>query len=99
MKQKPVFPDSTRRRFLRGTVRVTAAGVAATALVRAKPARAATRLSREAVQYQDKPMGKDSCATCLHYVPAKRAAANGTCAIVEGPISPAAWCVAFVVRS
>jgi hypothetical protein len=99
MKGNPAFHDSTRRQFLRSTMLAAAAGGAATALVRARPARAVTRLSRDTVKYQDKPKGKDSCATCMHYIPAKSAKANGTCAIVDGPISPAAWCVAFVVRS
>ena len=40
------------------------------------------------VQYQLTPKGEQKCSNCRHFI-----AASNTCALVEGQISPEAWCI------
>ena len=57
----------------------------------AEPA-AASGGSRKAtqagVQYQPKPKGEQKCSNCRHFI-----AASNTCVLVDGEISPEAWCI------
>ncbi|NOJ46909.1 twin-arginine translocation signal domain-containing protein [Bradyrhizobium archetypum] len=43
------------------------------------------KVSKASAQYRDSPNGSQRCSGCVNF----RA---GTCAIVEGPISPDGWC-------
>jgi hypothetical protein len=95
MKKQPHVLDLSRRRLLQNGMVAAAAGIAATTLLRPSSAQAATKASKATLMYRDTPNGKDSCATCLHYTPGKSAAANGTCDVVDGSISPHGWCAAF----
>ena len=63
-----------------------------------RPARAQQKATKQAMQYQEQPKNGQKCADCLQFVPAKQGA-NGTCKVVEGPISPNGWCAAFVKKS
>ena len=47
------------------------------------------------MKYQDQPNNGQRCDACLQFVPG----ANGTCKVVEGPISPGGWCIAFAKKS
>lgn len=62
------------------------------------PARAQAKASKQAMQYQDQPKNGQQCATCLQFVPGAKAGAAGTCKVVDGPISPKGWCVAYVKK-
>ncbi len=53
----------------------------------AAPAESA-KASQASVQYQLQPKGEQKCANCMHFV-----AESNTCKLVEGEISPEAWCV------
>lgn len=56
---------------------------------------AATRKAAKAdLRYQDHPRNGKACASCWAYV-AGRSATEGTCKIIEGPISADGWCMAF----
>jgi len=53
-----------------------------------------TKVSKQAASYQEQPKGNNSCANCLHFMPD-----SGTCALVEGQISPDGWCVLWVEKA
>jgi hypothetical protein len=59
------------------------------------PARAA-KASKEDFMYQNKPKGKSSCETCRLFLASGPTV--GACAIVDGPISPYGWCIAYSAR-
>jgi High potential iron-sulfur protein len=65
----------------------------------ARTAHAQAKASKQAMKYQDKPNNGQQCDTCLQFVPGANAKANGTCKVVEGPISPSGWCMAYVKKS
>lgn len=69
------------------------AALAATALADMTAATAQQKLPKALVQYQDSPKGSQKCLVCLHFQP------PDACAIVEGPISPEGWCVAFAPKA
>jgi hypothetical protein len=58
----------------------------------APPANA--KVSQASVQYQAQPKGEEKCADCQHFI-----AASNTCALVEGQISPEAWCSLWTRKS
>lgn len=83
--------EISRRDLLKG-----AALLAATAMVR--PARAQAKASKAVMKYQDHPNGDAQCSGCLQFEPGKAPTAMGTCKVVEGPISPKGWCIAYVKK-
>ena len=40
-----------------------------------------------------------TCDTCMQWVPGANAGAPGTCKVVEGPVSPKGWCLAYVKKA
>ena len=76
-----------------------AAGVAAAAPWVARPARAQAKANKQAMQYQDHPKNGQQCDSCMQFIPGANAKANGTCKVVDGPISPNGWCIAYVKKS
>ncbi len=64
----------------------------------ASRAAAQAKANKKAMQYQDQPKNGQECDTCLQYIPGPKPGANGTCKVVEGPISPKGWCVAYVKK-
>lgn len=65
----------------------------------ARVAHAQAKASKQAMKYQDKPNNDQRCDTCQQFIPGANAKANGTCKVVEGPISPNGWCIAYVKKS
>ena len=60
-----------------------------------KPALAG-KASKIAFHYQDHPRGEQSCSACVAFIAsANEAGEDGNCRIVDGPISPNGWCMAF----
>ena len=51
--------------------------------------------SKAQFKYQDHPKGDAMCSNCQLFIPGKTPAANGTCKLVEGSISPKGWCTAY----
>jgi hypothetical protein len=76
-----------------------AAGIAIYAGLGARVAPAATKLTKESVQYEavGKVAGKD-CDDCLQFIPGANRAAKGTCKIVDGDIDPHGHCIAFTPK-
>ena len=60
---------------------------------------AQAKASKQAMQYQDQPKNGQKCDSCVQFVPGTKPGANGTCKVVDGPISPDGWCIAYVKKS
>src|SRR5665213_1501710 len=73
---------SRRQLFVRGAV--IAAGGAAALAASALPAQA--KMPQKAAAYQGTPKGDQSCSNCSLFK------APSSCTLVDGTISPTAWC-------
>ena len=62
-------------------------------------ARGQAKATKQAMQYQDQPKGDQTCDTCAQWIPGPKPGAPGGCKVVEGPINPKGWCVAYVKKS
>jgi len=79
---------SSRRGILRAGLTILAGTLAASA-ARAADADA-DKVEKSVVQYQSKRADNgDHCAICANFV------APGACKVVQGPIDPNGWCIAF----
>lgn len=56
------------------------------------------KTSKESMQYQEEPKGKEQCSNCMQFIPGKTSETNGECKVVEGNISPQGWCSAYVPK-
>ena len=63
-----------------------------------RSARAQAKASKAAMKYQDQPKDGQRCDSCMQFLPGPKAGANGTCKVVDGPISPNGWCIAYVKK-
>lgn len=98
MKTPDMKFDLTRRTIVKQGVVVAAGVVAVGALSGIQPARAA-KASQAVAMYQGKPHGDQRCDRSNHFIPGTTTAANGTCDVVDGSISPQGWCVLFVPKT
>lgn len=58
----------------------------------ASTAEASNKASQKAVQYQSTPKAGQRCAICKNFqLPA-------SCKLVDGPISPAGWCMLYQIK-
>ena len=64
-----------------------------------RPAAAQQKATKQAMQYQEQPKNGQKCDQCLQVIPGAKQGANGTCKVVEGPISPNGWCAAYVKKT
>jgi hypothetical protein len=62
-------------------------------------ARAQAKASKQAMQYQDQPKNGQRCDTCMQFIAGPKPGAPGSCKVVDGPISPSGWCVAYVKKT
>jgi len=81
----------TRRSVLRTAV--VLAGAAGAGLLSSERASAQAKVPNAAMKYQDHPEGDKQCDNCLQFVP------PDACKIVEGPISPKGYCIAWVKKA
>lgn len=49
---------------------------------------AGVKATQAGVKYQPQPKGEQKCGNCRHFI-----AASNTCHLVDGQISPEAWCI------
>lgn len=82
----------SRRDLLKGAALLAGA-------IALRPARAQAKAPKSAMKYQDHPKGDAKCSNCLQWIPGKTPTAMGTCKVVEGPISPEGWCLAYVKKT
>ncbi len=87
----------SRRSLLKGAALL--AGVAAVPALLASKEALAAKASKASMQYRDKPNGSKECAGCMQFIPGKSKAANGTCKVVAGPISPHGYCIAWAPKA
>ena len=97
MDEKKMKPASRRSVLLRAGAWLAVAGVLP-ALALAGKAFAQSKVKKDAVEYQDKPKNGKDCDDCMHFIPGKTAKAPGECKVVEGPVSPHGYCLAFAPR-
>ena len=90
--------NSIKAKSRRSIIIKLAAVAAAPVLAIAGKAFAQSKLAKDAVKYQNKPAGGKDCDDCIQFVPGKTAKAMGICKVVEGPISPKGWCIAFAEK-
>lgn len=50
------------------------------------------KMSKSQAKYQDNPKGDQKCANCMHFI------APNSCMVVEGSISPDAWCSLWIKK-
>ncbi|HZY98003.1 MAG TPA: high-potential iron-sulfur protein [Candidatus Baltobacteraceae bacterium] len=55
--------------------------------------------SKAAMHYQDSPNNGTQCSGCKFFTPGSDANASGSCAIVDGDISPHGYCIAYSAKS
>ncbi len=84
----------SRRTLLKG-----AAAVTGVALVSAFAGAQAAKSTKAVAKYQNKPNGDQKCSNCSLFIPGKTPTADGTCQVVEGSISPEAYCALYVKKS
>lgn len=75
----------SRRSMLKGSLAALAAGMTGRAAAQQK-------IDRKLVQYQETPKNGQKCSDCLQFL------APDGCKVVEGKISPNAWCAVFVAK-
>ena len=81
----------SRRTLLKGAAAVTCVAFASAFAGKAFAAKS----TKAASNYQDKPNGDKKCSNCNLFVPGKTPAADGTCQVVEGSISPEGYCTLY----
>jgi hypothetical protein len=59
---------------------------------------AAQKSSKASLLYQDHPHEGKRCGECKYFGAPSDASGAGTCALVEGPVQPDGWCMAFSPR-
>ncbi|HEY2816385.1 MAG TPA: high-potential iron-sulfur protein [Casimicrobiaceae bacterium] len=89
---------SVSRRSFIGSAALLAGAAAVPALVASPGARAQQKVPQASVKYQDKPNGNQKCGNCLQFIPGNSPAANGTCKVVDGTISPNGYCTIWVAK-
>ncbi len=55
---------------------------------------ASKKATQAGVQYQLQPKGEQKCGNCRNFI-----AASNTCMLVDGQISPEAWCVIWAKKA
>jgi hypothetical protein len=81
----------SRRSMLRCAA-LLAGGTLAAGVIQVKPAYA-QKAGKDAVKYQDSPKDGQKCGDCLYFQ------APGSCAVVDGAISPTGWCSLYYKKS
>jgi hypothetical protein len=89
----PSEPKDLSRRFLFQRAATCAAGAAIIHTLGLNRALAQAKVPQKTVAYQDKPKGTDRCDGCNNFQP------PNACKLVEGEISPQAWCSLFTKKS
>ena len=88
----------SRRSVLKKALAFMAAIGALPLLESIRSARAAGKLTKAEVKYQDQPNAGKDCDDCLQFIAGATPKANGTCRVVDGIISPHGYCIAFTPK-
>src|SRR3954464_14166890 len=88
----------SRRSLLKKTLTFMA-GIAAVPVLGSVPnVRAAGKLTKAEVKYQEKASAGKDCDDCLQFIAGATPKASGTCKVVAGVISPHGYCIAFTPK-
>ena len=87
----------SRRTWLKRMVVVTSAAGAPSFLI-AKGNSAELKASQSMVHYQKQPNQGQMCGMCKSFIPASGTMEAGSCKLVEGKISPKAWCILYASK-
>ena len=90
-------PNRCRRSLMKLAVVIAGGAALETMHVRATAADQ-KKLAKSAVKYQDKPSAGKECDDCAQFIAGKTANAEGSCKVVEGPVSPHGYCIAFAAK-
>jgi hypothetical protein len=88
--------QASRRHLLKAGLGLMGAGLVAATARHAAAQDASQKLAQSAVQYQNHPNPAHAgqlCSVCVNFL------APNNCKLVQGPISPIGWCVAFAPKS
>ena len=88
----------SRRSLLKKTFAFMAGMAALPLLESIRNARAAGKLTKAEVKYQDKASAGKDCDDCLQFIAGATPRASGTCKVVEGVIRPHGYCSAFTPK-
>ncbi len=80
------------RRLLLRSVAFTAGGAAILGMSAGRFAAAQSKMTQNAVGYQDTPQGAQRCDNCTQFEP------PSSCKVVEGNINPAGWCKVYMKK-
>ena len=81
----------SRRGFFGRALATGAVAVGAAQILRSGEAHA-QKAPKSSVQYQEEPKGDQNCANCQFWIEPEGDSKMGGCQIVQGKISPEAWC-------
>jgi hypothetical protein len=94
--------EDNQKKFTRGDILAKLAmapiAIGALAAMQAQ-SEAASKSAKSAVQYVDKSPNGKLCSQCRFYMAGKTKTAKGQCQIVDGPIAPGGYCVAWAAKS
>ena len=83
----------SRRSILRNLAFIAGgAAILGTTMSGIRKAAAQTKMTQQAVGYQDTPKGAQRCDNCTQFEP------PSSCKVVEGKIAPAGWCKVYVKK-
>ena len=83
--------NMSRRGFFGRALATGAVAVGAAQILRSGEAHA-QKAPKSSVQYQEEPKGDQNCANCQFWIEPEGDSKMGGCQIVQGKISPEAWC-------
>ncbi len=86
----------SRRTLLKGAAAVT--GVALASAFTGRAFAATVKSTKAVAKYQDTPNGDKKCSNCNLFIPGKTSTGDGTCQVVEGSISPEAYCALYIKK-
>jgi len=84
---------SRRRVLLRGATTLFAL------VTMAMGPQARAKAAKADFQYRERPHNGATCSQCKLFSPDAANPSSGTCAILEGPVSPNGWCIAFSAKA
>jgi hypothetical protein len=87
----------SRRGLLRDSAMLMASLVAIPIVI-ISPAARASKASKSDFHYQEQPREGKKCSDCAAYVASPGSNAPGACKIVDGPVNPNGWCMAYSAR-
>jgi len=87
----------SRRALLRDSAMLMTS-LAAIPIVLISPTARASKASKSDFHYQEQPREGKKCADCAAFLANTSANASGACKIVDGPVNPNGWCMAYSAR-